>query len=185
MLDGGLHGGTPPFQTGMGGGDGNVIHRNISRERCLVCCPEGFFTPEHAAILISLDYEVKIVNTRGAALRQFLAVKPSLLIVHHTFLPSFPHRLIQLFRMAHRTPAVLLLAEEVSRVWGYLHLKNEGYFEFLGTPLRPEDLALGVKLASERLRNSRHNLFLKDFITQVALALPVFAILIYIALAHC
>jgi FixJ family two-component response regulator len=159
-------------------------HRNVSRERCLVCCPDGLFAPEHAAILISLGYEVKAVNTSGAAFRQFMAVKPSLLIVHHTFLPWFPHRLIQMFKMAHRTPAVLLLAEDVSQVLVYLHLKNEGYFEFLETPLSPEDLALGVKLASERLKNTRRKLFFTDLLTQTALALPVFALLAYLAMKY-
>jgi len=159
-----------------------AAHRNISRERCLVCCPKGMFMPEHAALLFSLGYEVKLVCSRGEALREFLAVKPSLLLAHHTFLPAFPHRLIQLFRMAHRTPAVLLLAEEVTQVWGYLHLKNEGYFEFIETPLHSEDLAFGVKLASERLKTTRRWLFYMDLLTQTALALPVFALLIYLAL---
>jgi hypothetical protein len=149
-----------------------------------VCCPEKLFTPEHAAILISLGYEVQIICTRGEALRKFMVVKPSLLLVHRTFLPSFPHRLIQMFKMAHRTPAVLLLAEEVSQVWGYLHLKNEGYFGFLEVPLRPEDLALGVKIASERLKNTRRKLFFTDLLTQAALALPVFAFLAYVALKY-
>jgi len=159
----------------------SAVHRNVSRERCLVCCPKGLFTPEHAAILFSLGYEIKAAGNSGDALREFLVVKPSLLLVYHTFLPAFPHRLIQLFKMAHRDPAVLLLAEEVTQVWGYLHLKNEGYFEFLETPLRPEDLAFGVKLASERLKNTRRKLFYTDLLTQAALALPVFAFLAWLA----
>jgi FixJ family two-component response regulator len=147
-----------------------------------VCCPEGLFTPEHAAILISLGYEVNAVSTSGAAFRQFMAVKPSLLVVHHTFLPWFPHRLIQMFKMAHRTPAVLLLAGDVSQVLAYLYIKNEGYFGFLETPLRPEDLALGVKLASERLKNTRKRLFFTDLLTQTALALPIFVFLAYLVM---
>ena len=160
----------------------DTVRRNISRERCLACCPEGMFTPEHAALLFSLGYEVKLVCDRNNALREFVAIKPSLLLVHHTFLPAFPYRLIQLFKMAHRTSAVLLLAEEVTQVWGYLHLKNEGYFEFLETPLRSEDLAFGVKLAAERLKSARRGFFYMDLLTQAAMALPVFALLAYLAL---
>ena len=140
------------------------------------------FTPEHAAILFSLGYEVKLACRRNDALREFIAVKPSLFLVHHTFLPVFPYRLIQLFKLAHRTPAVLLLAEEVTQVWGYLHLKNEGTFEFLETPLRAEDLAFGVKLASGRLKSAQRGFFYVDLLTQAAMALPVFAFLAYLAL---
>lgn len=161
-----------------------MMHRNVSRERCLVCCPEELFTPEHAAILISLGYEVRIVPARRRALKEFMAVKPSLLIVHHTFLPTFPYRLIQLFKMSHRTPAVLLMAENMTRVWGYLHLKNEADFEFLGTPLRSEDLALGVKLATQHLRDTRHKLFVRDLTVQTAMALPVFLFLIYLIIRY-
>jgi len=157
-----------------------MIHRNISRERCLVCCPEGLFTSEHAALLLPLGYEVKVVNNHNDALRSFFAVKPSLFLIHHSFLPAFPHRLIQLFKMAHRTPVVLLLAEKITQVWGYLHLKNEGDFEFIGTPLRLEDLTLGVKLASHRLKATRRKLFLTDLLTHVGLALPVLGLLVYL-----
>lgn len=157
-----------------------MIHRNISRERCLVCCPEGLFTSEHAALLLSLGYEVKVVNNHNDALRSFFTVKPSLFIIHHSFLPTFPHRLIQLFKMAHRTPVILLLAEKISQVWGYLHLKNEGDFEFIETPLRIEDLALGVKLAAQRLKATRRKLFFTDLLTHVGLALPILGLLVYL-----
>lgn|GEM_PF-5658622 len=157
-----------------------MIHRNISRERCLVCCPEGLFTPEHATLLLSLGYEVKIVNCHNDALRAFFAVKPSLFLIHYSYLPSFPHRLIQLFKMAHRTPMVLLLAEQITQVWGYLHLKNEGDFEFIETPLRLEDLALGVKLASQRFKATRRKLFFKDLLTHAVLASPVIGLLVYL-----
>jgi len=157
-----------------------MIHRNISRERCLVCCPEGLFTPEHAALLLSLGYEVKVVSNHNDALRSFFAVKPSLFLIHYSFLPSFPHRLIQLFKMAHRTPVVLLLAEKITQVWGYLHIKNEGDFEFISTPLRLEDLALGIKLASQRLKATRRKLFFTDLLTHVGLALPVIGLLVYL-----
>ena len=157
----------------------NVIHRNISRERCLVCCPRELFTTEHAALLLSLGYEVKVVNDQSEALRCFINVKPSLFLIHHTFLPVFPHRLIQLFKMAHRTPTVLLLAKEITQVWGYLHLKNEGDFEFLETPLRTEDLALGVKHASQRLKATRRKLFYKDLLAYAALGMPVLGLLVW------
>jgi len=157
-----------------------MIHKNISRERCLVCCPEELFTPEHAALLLSLGYEVKVVNNHNDALRSFFAVKPSLFLVHYSFLPVFPHRLIQLFKMAHRVPVVLLLAEKITQVGGYLHLKNEGDFEFIETPLRLEDLALGVKLASQRFKVTRRKLFFTDLLAHVGLALPVIGLLVYL-----
>ncbi|MDR0308057.1 MAG: hypothetical protein LBI42_14625 [Chitinispirillales bacterium] len=157
-----------------------MIHRNISRERCLVCCPRELFAPEHAALLLSLGYEVKIINDKSEALRSFITVKPSLFLIHHTFLPVFPHRLIQLFKMAHRTPTVLLMAEKITQVWGYLHLKNEGDFEFIETPLRSEEVALGVKHASQRLKATRRKLFYKDLLTHVGLALPVIGLLVYL-----
>jgi len=157
-----------------------MIHRNISRERCLVCCPEGLFTPEHAALLLSLDYEVKVVNNHSDAIRSFFAVKPSLFLVHYSFLPAFPHRLIQLFKMAHRTPVVLFMADEITQVWSYLYLKNECDFEFIETPLRLEDLALGVKLALQKLKATRRKLFLTDLLTHAGLALPVIGLLVYL-----
>jgi len=158
-----------------------AVHRNVARERCLVCCPEPLFTPEHAAFLASLGYEVKVVGSGGGeTLRAFLDAKPGLFIAHHTFLPPSPHRLAQMFRIAGRTPAVLVMADDVARAWGYLNLKHDAYIGFLNTPLSMEELALGVKLAAERLKTTRRRLFYNDLLTQAAFALPVFALLAYL-----
>ncbi|MFP4014767.1 MAG: hypothetical protein ACLFVQ_11825 [Chitinispirillaceae bacterium] len=156
-----------------------TIHRNISRERCLVCCSKNTFTAQHVALLLSFGYEVEIVETTSQAIQQFIARKPSLLLVESSFLPRFSHRLIQLFKFAHRTPAVVLMAPDVSEVLAYLYLK-EGVYEFVETPLKPEELALGIKRAAERLKVNRTRLFYMDLVTQIGLALPVLGFLIYL-----
>jgi len=159
-----------------------TTHRNVARERCLVCCPEPLFTPGHAAFLSSLGYEVKVVGSGSETLRSFLDTKPGIFIAHRAFLPPSPHRLTQLFRIAGRTPAVLIMASDVAQTWGYLNLKRDAYIEFLSTPLSTEELALGVKLAAARLKTTRRRLFYNDLLTQAAFALPVFAFLAYLLL---
>lgn len=155
------------------------LERNISRERCLVCCKDEAFTAENVALLLSFGYEVEIVTSVNEAIQQFIAKKPSLLILDVSFLPRFSHRLIQLFKYAHRTPAVILLAPDISEVLAYLYLK-EGVYEFVETPVRPEELALGVQRAAERLKVTRSRLFYLDLVTQMGLALPILGLLLYL-----
>ena len=155
-------------------------HRNVARERCLVCCPKPLFTPEHAEFLSSLGYEVKVVGSAADTLRSFLDTKPGIFIAHRAFLPPSPHRLAQLFRIAGRTPAVLVMAGDVKQTRGYLNMKRDACIEFLSTPLSTEELALGVKLAAARLKTKRRRLFYNDLLTQAAFALPVFAFLAYL-----
>ncbi|MFP4243402.1 MAG: hypothetical protein ACLFTW_15650 [Chitinispirillaceae bacterium] len=156
-----------------------MIQRNITRERCLVCCSKDTFTAQHVALLLSFGYEVEIVESTNEAIQQFIARKPSLLLVESSFLPRFSHRLIQLFKFAHRIPAVVLMAPDVSDVLAYLYLK-EGVYEFVETPLRSEELALSIQRAAERLKVNRTRLFYTDLATQVGLALPVLGLLLYL-----
>ncbi len=160
-----------------------MIQRNISRERCVVLSREETFTAQHAALLISFGYEVEILHSRIEAVKYFVARKPSLVVVESSFLPRFPHRLVQLFKYAHRTPAILLLGKDISEVMAYLYMKDAVY-EFVETPLRSEELGLGIKRASERLKVTRSRLFSLDLITQGAMAVPVLGLLLYLLATH-
>ena len=160
------------------------IRKNITRTRCLVCCPDtSLFTDTHEKLLSALGYDVKVISDGDKALRSFADMRPDIFIVHHTFLPASPKRLLQVFRLVHRKPAVLILTDEITQAWDYINLKYEPYIEYLKSPISsPQELALSVKLAADRLKTTGRKRFYTDLITQIAFALPVLALLVYLLL---
>ncbi len=158
------------------------IKRNICKERCLVCCREETISSRHIALLISAGYEVEVVRSRLDAMRAFMARKHSLLLIESLFLPAHAQRLIQLFKLAHRTPAVLYLAPEISNVFTYLYNETLTSGEFVETPVAHKELALGIKRVSQRLKVTGRKLFLYDLLIFCTLGLPIGVVLLVLLL---
>jgi DNA-binding NtrC family response regulator len=160
-----------------------MIVKNVSRERCLILCKDQVNRSNITSLIANFGYRTDCMSVRKEAIRSFIANKHSLIMIDGCFLPAFPHRMIELFKIAHRNPAVIILSEDYADVTPYAFL-NEGVFDIVKLPLRTEELAFAVRRTTEQSKLITKNHFYKDLIINIGLAIPILMLLTYLLANH-
>jgi DNA-binding response OmpR family regulator len=149
------------------------------KKRCLVVSTNESLIATAENMLRQIGYNVDIVKNRKNALEFFLLHKHYLLLLDAEFLPKHPYRLIQLFKMAHRNPGVLILSKPENDLTGYTCLQG-GIIRIINTPFKTERLLMTLKQTCDSLTMMNQSLFFKDLLIYASLCFPVVLVLMYL-----
>ncbi len=157
--------------------------RNRPIKRCLLLSTDQSVITELNTLLVDAGYIVDILSDRKSALHSFLHFRHHLFILDACFLPRYPYRLIQLFKIAHRTPGVLILNEPGKDLTGFIYLP-EGVIEIVEAPFKKDHIYSALKKIDDKISARTRKLFFRDWMIQVGIALPVVILLIYLVLKY-
>lgn len=155
---------------------------NIPKMRCLILSKDKQMALALEPLLHKLGYSSEVEQNRKNAVHRFLQNKPSLIISEADYLPNNPNRVVQLFKMAHRSPGVLILKNKLESIGSYSYVKD-GIFTSIDKPVRTEDLIYSIKRTEDHLKMASKIFFLKDVLVNVGLALPLLVLLTYLMVA--
>ncbi|KMQ52065.1 hypothetical protein CHISP_1054 [Chitinispirillum alkaliphilum] len=150
--------------------------RNVSKPRCIIVAKDLSLRYTLNALLPELGYNVDIATSRIDAMRLFMTHRHSLFLIEADLLPRYPHRLIQFFKMAHRTPGVLIFSNGTREVTAYSYI-DDGIYEIVDIPYKIEDLIITIKRTADYMKMKSKNLFLRDLLLHAGLAMPVLFLL--------
>ena len=157
--------------------------RNVTKPRSLIVVKDVSLRYTLNALLPKLGYCVDVATNRNEAMRFFFIHRHSLLLIEADFLPRYPYRLVQFFKMAHRTPGVLIFSKGKRDVSSYSYIED-GFYEIITMPYKIEDLIVTVKRTSDYMKMHSKNLFLRDLLIHAALATPVLFLLTHFLLRN-
>lgn len=126
-----------------------------------------------------MHFQMDFAPTRKEALRRFLQSKHALLCVDAEFLPRFPYRLEQLFKIAHRTPAVLILNHNGKNILGFRFLK-ECVIDVVPVPVEQNGLKKDLNDLVQRSRQRTHRQFTKQVSVLGGVMVPLVILLLYL-----
>lgn len=150
---------------------------NLIKQRCLILSKDSSFIARVEEQLIKTGlYLVDTANDRKNALLLFLQCKHSLVLLDEDFLPRFPHRLHQFYKMAHRTPGIIIFRKSKKDLSGYCFLA-EGFVEIIDVPFTNEKLMLALKQTDRYMRLHSKSIFFRGLLIHVSLAIPVLLLL--------
>lgn len=154
-----------------------LIH-NRAFKRCLVLSRNEDFLKIVNDILTDQNLHVDNFFERKAALKCFLQYRHHLLLIEDAFLPRYPYRLLQFFKMAHRTPGVIIFNFTGKDLTGYSYL-NEEIIRIITPPINKDRLEKSFNQISTVLSNNTKRYFKKDFLIQFVIAFPLVILTIY------
>ncbi|MDG5815531.1 hypothetical protein QA601_10600 [Chitinispirillales bacterium ANBcel5] len=155
-----------------------MITSNIAKPRCLIVTKDLSLRFTLNTVVPELGYVVDIAENRNDAMRLFMLHRHSLLLIESALLPNYPHRLVQFFKMAHRTPAVIIFSKKDRDLSEYSYF-HDGVYEVVDIPFKIENLIFVIKRTVGYMKVRSKNLFLKDFLMHAGLAAPVLFLLLY------
>ncbi len=155
---------------------------NLIKQRCLILSKDSHFIDRVKEMLVKTGlYSVDTATDRKNALLLFLQCKHSLVLLDEDFLPRFPHRLHQFYKIAHRTPGIIIFRKSGKDLSGYCFLA-EGFVEIIDVPFTNEKLMLTLKQTDRYMRLHSKSIFFRGLLIQVGLAIPVMVLLIILLL---
>ncbi len=155
-----------------------MTSRNVAKPRCIIITKDISLRYALNTLLPKLGYTVDCAANRNDAMRLFFVHRHSLFLVDADMLPRYPHRLVQFFKMAHRTPGVLIFSRGNRDVSAYAYL-DDGIIEIISVPYKLEDLIIIIKRVTDFMNLRSKNLFLRDLLVHAGLAAPVLFLLIH------
>ena len=160
-----------------------MLTNNESPKRCLILSTY----PNIHALLSPLCEEFNFIPDflfdRKSALNYFLKYKHSFIVIDAQFLPRFAFRLVQLFKIAHREPAVLILNTSGKNLTGFERL--EGFcIKIAEQPFSQTSLRIVLIKTMELFYHEVRSIFFKNFIAQIVMVLPLLIALLILLLCH-
>ena len=152
-----------------------MLTNNNTLRRCLVLSAYTEIQNITSSIFNELNLLPDFANSWKEALGYFLQYKHFLLLVDARFLPRFPYRLLQLFKIAHREPAVVVLNETGKNLAGFYRL-DDCCIKIIEPPVSPEKLSAALREAEGVLRTRVHSAFIKNMAVQIGVLLPLLII---------
>lgn len=148
-------------------------------KRCLVLS----LYPEIHSLLIPLCEEFNLLPDfmvyRKSALSYFLQYKHSLIIVDAHFLPRFAFRLVQLFKIAHREPAVVVLNDTGKSLAGFERLS--GYcVRVVEEPFTHGGVQVVLAEAVGVMNRMVQAVFVKNLLVQIGIVVPLVGLMVYL-----
>ncbi|MBN1306529.1 MAG: hypothetical protein JXA18_01330 [Chitinispirillaceae bacterium] len=157
-----------------------LIH-NRTPQRCLILSENTQLVQSLKTILKEREIYSDSFNDRKSALKSFFLYRHAFFLLDATFLPRHPHRLLQLFKMAHRTPGVIIFNGIRKNIVGFKYIKDS-IIEIVEAPIDESSIRYTLDLVDERLRSRTRNLFIRDLLIQAGVAIPVLILLVYLLL---
>lgn len=155
-----------------------MIPRNHPQKRCLILSNDyATLIPLLKTALSQQEYLYDIVGSRKVALKYFIQYRHFLLLLEADFLPRFPHRLMQFFKMAHRTPGVIIFNAGQRDVTGYGFLKG-CVISTATAPYSDESVDAVIKETDCKVDKKSRELFVKDLLVYIAIAVPIVVLLV-------
>jgi DNA-binding NtrC family response regulator len=155
-----------------------MLIKNQSTNRCLVCLNDNKLKRMLQHILDGSNFHTDYVNDRKNALKYFLQYKPCLLCIDADFLPRFPFRLVQLFKIAHRMPGVLIFNTSYNNLAGYACLKNN-FIKVVDAPFTDNAIESTLRRIVDSLTICTINDFSKNLLLLLGIAAPVLLFTVY------
>jgi DNA-binding response OmpR family regulator len=157
---------------------------NESPKRCLILSTH----PEIQNLLIPLFKELHMipdfVQSRKNALNHFLQYKHSLVVIDASFLPRFSYRLVQIFKIAHREPAVVVLNDTGKSLAGFEQL--DGYcVRVVDEPFAINGLRGALADVADVMRRMVQAAFMKNLLVQVGVLVPLVGLIVYFLIRGC
>ncbi len=150
---------------------------NLIKQRCLILSKDDSFITRVEELLLKTGlYLVDTATDRKVALMLFLQCKHSLVLLDEDFLPRFPHRLHLFYKIAHRTPGIIIFRKSKKDLSGFCFL-TEGFVEIIDAPFANEKLMLILKQADRYMRLHSKSIFFKGMLIHMGLAIPVLLLL--------
>jgi len=156
-----------------------MINLNVSRSKCLILSRDCEIQNNFESLLHKLGYSSEFETNRKSAISGFLQNKHALVILDADFLPKNTNKVIQLFKMAHRSPGIVILKNKFESIGSYSYV-TDGIFTSIDKPIRTEELVHVIKRIEDHLKMKSKILFLKDVLVNVGFALPLVILLTYL-----
>ncbi|HEX2959865.1 MAG TPA: hypothetical protein VHO70_23720 [Chitinispirillaceae bacterium] len=154
-----------------------MVDCNLIKQRCLILSKDDSLMAKVETLLSKTGlYMVDIVNDRKNAIILFLQYRHSLVLIDEDFLPRFPYRLHLFYKVAHRTPGIIIFRRSDKDLSGYCFL-TDGFVEIIDLPFKNEKFFLTIKQTSRYMRLHSKSIFFKDLLIHVGLAIPVLVLL--------
>lgn len=154
---------------------------NRSPQRCLILSNDTPSIQSLKTVFENRGDPVDCFNDRKSALRCFLQYRHDLFCMDAEFLPRHPHRLLQLFKMAHRTPGMIIFNQRGKNIAAFKYIKDS-IIEIVEAPFDIVAIQNVLTTVVERLKTRTRSLFIRDLLIQVGVAIPVLILLIYLLL---
>lgn len=154
-----------------------LIH-NRTTKRCLLLSKDSALIESVKNVLHELNFQIDLIHDRKTALKCFIQYRHYFFLIDAEFLPRYPYRLLQFFKMAHRTPGVVIFNGLGRDLTGFNYLKD-GIIEIVESPYDKETLVRTFNSINKTLTARTKSLFVKDLLVQVGIALPLIAALVY------
>jgi len=135
------------------------------------------------SVLLKAGYSVNTVSDRKTGLQLFLQYKPGMVLLDEEFLPRFHHRLLQFYKVAHRSPGIVIFKRSQKDLSGYRFLTDE-IIEEIRVPFKIEELLVILKQITNYMQIKARALFYKDLLVHVGLAVPVIIFLVVLLIKN-
>ncbi|MBN1760974.1 MAG: hypothetical protein JW863_21785 [Chitinispirillaceae bacterium] len=116
---------------------------------------------------------------RKSALSYFLQYKHPIIVVDAQFLPRFAYRLVQIFKIAHREPAVVVLNDTGKSLAGFEQL--DGYcVRVVDEPYSIDGLRGALADVADVMSRMVKAVFVKNLLVQLGIVLPLVGLVLYL-----
>ena len=159
-----------------------LIH-NRPPQRCLILSENNQLIQTLKTIVENRGISYDSFSDRKSALKSFFLYRHALIFLDAKFLPRYPHRLLQLFKMAHRAPGVIIFNEMGKNIIGFKYIKDS-VIEIIEAPFDENSIRNKLDLVDTRLKSRTRNLFIHDLVIQAGVAVSILMLLIYLLLRN-
>lgn len=159
-----------------------MLNYNKTTNRCLILLDNPLLVESLEKICRNLDFTVEVSTTRKNALQLFMQYRHYLFIVDAKFLPRFPFRLLQMFKMAHRTPGVIILNSSDRDLTAFKYLGDE-IIEIVSYPFLKDKIIEKILSIEDVVEKKTKKLFAIEFMALSAITIPLLLYLCYL-LSH-
>lgn len=160
-----------------------MLIKNQSIRRCLVLSKNSQLKEMLRQILDELQFQTDLVGDRKNALKLFLQYKHYLICVEAQFLPRFPFRLMQTFKIAHRTPGIMIFNESNKNLSGFTCLRNN-FIKVVETPFINHKIKSSICEINNALTIWTKNDFIKNLILLLSISIPAICFTIYFIVSN-
>lgn len=156
-----------------------MLTNNEATKRCLILSRYSDIRTLLTPLCEEFNLIPDFIFDRKSALNYFLQYKHSFIVIDAQFLPRFAFRLVQIFKIAHRQPAVLILNSSGNNLAGFEWL--EGYYiRVVEHPFTADGIRNAISEAINQTNRIVRAVFVKNLLVQSGIAVPLIMLLLYL-----
>jgi len=149
-----------------------MLTNNESHLRCIILSKDCLQMQGFIKGLEEKGIIVHCFSKRKSALSSFLQYRHTYFITEAGYLPRYPFRLLELFKIAHRTPGMIILNPTAKAIAGFKYIKNS-IIEIIDGQYESEMVENTFKLVEKRLSERARKLFMRDMTILLISAVPL------------